>query len=260
MRLLDVLAANRELANAAGGFRDLREKKASTKEATPAQAWAHLKGLVGGAAKKVTGLFTPTAEELVARAAKQEMAQRLQVLQATSPIGGAIPTPATQPLFDYATKSLPGGRTQLGQEVEALKSIAQGMGDGKKPGATARTLAVMALGAGSAGTALGTFMEKHRHQANLELIIKDPSIPVSHKQKAENAFSILATYAPSIANDPIFSKDFVRNLVRFDMIDHKVVADLIQAEKNFLETKGKKAMFLGSMRDTALGVLLGSGG
>ncbi len=44
--------------------------------------------------------------------------------------------------------------------------------------------------------------------------------------------------------DPLFSRDFTRMLVRREAIDHKVVADLISAEKSYKESKGQKGVFL----------------
>jgi len=121
-------------------------------------------------------------------------------------------------------------------------------------------VALGVIGAAGAGTALSMGYDKYRHRANLEAIIKDPLIPTTHKVKAQDAYRILVTYAPTIANDPIFSKDFVRGLIRHDMVDHKIVSDLIQAEKNYNESKGKKSEFLRAMAGTTMGALIGLGG
>lgn len=264
MRLLDVLAANQESARLAVLHRDARsEKTASTKEATPAEALDAFKKMLSGGISSVKSFFGKSPAQLAADTARKEIAKRLQVLQVTSklnPGSAALKAdPAYADLFEMAAPG-PGGKSVLHQEVETLKNISQGLDATKKPGSSARAIAMMGLGAAAGAASLGRLQEMHRHSANLKLILDDPSIPASHKQRAENAFKILSNYAPSIANDPIFSKDFVRNLVRFDMIDHKIVSDLIQAEKNYLESRGRKAQFLGSMRDTAMGVLLGTGG
>lgn len=278
MRLLDALAVSRAHAESAVKFRDAgTQKNAADKQADLAAAMAHMRGLLKNVGSKVTGFFSASASERAAEMAKKELVRRLEIAQLTSPIsqksmGSFINSqieknvPAAEAMeewgkvvSDYASTVLPGGRTKLQQEAELFKSIGQGL-ENKKPTTSMKTMAVMALGGGTAASILGNLAEKHRHEANLRLVMDDPNIPASHKVKAQNAFQILANYAPSIANDPIFSKDFVRNLVRFDMIDHKIVSDLILAEKNFLESKGKRSSFMGSMRDTAMGVLLGSGG
>jgi hypothetical protein len=264
VRLLDVLAANREAANLAAMNRDAKaEKTAAEKEAGIDDVMAYLRKGLEGAVTKVKGMFTPSVEQRAAKVVKDELAKRLQVLQVTSPLNPMATQLKADPHFAdwFQAASTQAGKSQLHGEVETLKSIGQGLSDAsKKPGTSVKALAIMGLAGAAGASALGRLQEMHRHEANLRLIMDDPSIPTSHKQRAENAFKILANYAPSIANDPIFSKDFVRNLVRFDMIDHKIVSDLIQAEKNYLESKGRKGQFLGSMRDTALGVLLGTGG
>lgn len=121
-------------------------------------------------------------------------------------------------------------------------------------------LALSGLAGLAAFPVLEDMRTKSIHQKNLRGIVDDPMIPASHKLKAQDAFQILSTYSPSIAQDPIFSKDFVRSLIRYDSVDHKVVSDLIQAEKHFLESKGKKAEFLRSLGGTVFGTLLGMGG
>jgi len=77
-------------------------------------------------------------------------------------------------------------------------------------------------------------------KANLKDIMKDPEIPMSLRPRARDAYTLLARYAPTISKDKTFSRDFTKNLIRHEHIDHKIVTDLINAEKVFNESKQKK--------------------
>lgn len=109
------------------------------------------------------------------------------------------------------------------------------------------------LGAVSAGMAM---VDKHMvdavHRDNLTQIQGDKNIPQNLRDRAREMYGVLVTYAPTIAKDPVFSKDFTKNLIRHDTVDHKVVADLISAEKAYKESKGRKAEFLAAIGDMAL--------
>lgn len=121
-------------------------------------------------------------------------------------------------------------------------------------------LALGGIGVVAAMPALDDLRTKYIHDSNKRDIANDDLIPDTHKVKAQEAFQVLATYAPSIAANPIMSRDFSRMLIRYDNFDTKLVSDLISAEKTFQESKGKKAEFLRSLSGTVFGTMLGMGG
>lgn len=110
-----------------------------------------------------------------------------------------------------------------------------------------------AFGLGATGMAeLDRITTEKAHKENFSTIMQDTNIPLSLKPRAKDMYQVLVRYAPSIAKDPVFSRDFTKNLIRHEAVDHKVVADLISAEKAYQESKGRRGEFLQAMGGLAL--------
>ena len=107
-------------------------------------------------------------------------------------------------------------------------------------------------GAFGIGVAMKDIHENAQHTENLQKIMTAPEIPIPLRPRAKEMFQVLKTYAPSIAKDPIFSKDFTKNLIRHDAVDQRVIGDLLSAEKAFHEAKGRRAEFMRAWGGLAL--------
>jgi len=69
-----------------------------------------------------------------------------------------------------------------------------------------------------------------RHKS-LGAVLADPDIPEEDKDRAKEFFSVLDTFAPTMAEHPLVAKSFVKNLLQFDDVHYKLVGDLISAQR-----------------------------
>jgi hypothetical protein len=242
---LEVLTEVRGHALHAAEFRDNRvAREELTKLAAKGKKAV---GLAQRLKAKLTGLFAPDPMVVAERNLMQTVRQR----QLTS--------------LSALTSRVPTGRQSAPRFVQSRsgQDILRQMGNLKKdlemkPALTMKKL--LGIG-GIAGASLGAdaLYEQWRYSKNLSEIEKDPMIPQGMRGRAKEIFKVLRRYAPSIAKDPTVSKDFSRNLVRHQAIDHAVVKDLIRSEKEYRDTKGKTSILMQGL-PTAVNILTGIGG
>lgn len=271
MRLIDLLETENLMAKRASVMRDYKatidrlQKVAEDKTAGPM-------------VDKVMNLLTRPfrggpAEQLIATAKNRELAA-LQALLSKVPMDPVdirqaldfipeeiqkitektlrLPTGAVETTVEKTFK--PGVKNEALQNIENLQRARQGLekGDSKLP-----FKAVLGLIGADAAIGAGTLyvskkLEDKAHKETMDTIAGDPQIPASLRGRAKEMYGILARYAPSIAKDPVFAKDFTKNLIRHDTVDHKVIQDLTSMEKTYREAKGRKAEFIDSIRTVTL--------
>lgn len=148
----------------------------------------------------------------------------------------------------------PGVKNPLMQHVEDVQRIRKGLesGDSKVPYRAAMGLLVGQAAVGSGLMAIEKNRLDKAHDDNLALIAGDTQIPASLRNRAKDMYGILVRYAPSIARDSVFARDFTKNLIRHDTVDHKIIQDLTSMEKTYREAKGRKAEFLSAVGDMTL--------
>ena len=126
-----------------------------------------------------------------------------------------------------------GGYAQWAQDIASIERTMAA------PGVDKKKLMFAAVGVGTLGVAANEVHDRLKIQSNLAAIEKDPMIPANLRPRAREVFKVLQRYAPSLAKDPTMSRDFTRNLIRHDAIDHNVVKDLAHTEKEVQETSKK---------------------
>ncbi len=208
--LFDVLAEKRAVSLAAASFRDERVAK---------------EGLDKIAAKtpKALGMISKLREGIKARKL------RAQLLETA----GEARTMALGQVLKKGPVKTRQGWAQWAKDVGDLERSLVA------PGVDKKQLMFAAVGVGSIGFAAKDVHDRLKIRSNLAAIEKDPMIPAKLKPRAREVFKVLQRYAPSLAKDPTMSRDFTRNLIRHDVIDHNVVKDLAHTEKEVQETRKK---------------------
>lgn len=235
MNLAQLLLTHHANALAAADHRDRTEKQAAIEKTAAKMPGAAAK-LFSNIGKKVTNAFKPTQAERAQKLVGDSLSQMMLGLN-NALASGAKPDP----------DRLKGVQTV----TDLYKTLSEA--NKKSPGkAIAGFAGVLALGAGAEKA-----IDNWRHHENLVAIQKDKEIPASHRVRAVEVYNTLARYAPSIAKDPTFARDFTRLLIRHDAIDHKTVSDLINAEKMFHEAKGKRNEFLAGLASTGFKAMVG---
>lgn len=206
--LFDVLAEKRAASLAAASFRDERVAK---------------EGLDKIAAKtpKALGMLGKLKEGIKARKLRASLLESAGEARAIS--------------LSRVLKKGPGrkGYAQWAKDIADLERSLIA------PGIDKKKLMFAAVGVGTMGFAAKDLHDRLKIRSNLAAIEKDPMIPTNLRARAREVFKVLQRYAPSLAKDPTMSRDFTRNLIRHDAIDHNVVKDLAHTEKEVQETKSK---------------------
>ena len=127
-----------------------------------------------------------------------------------------------------------------------------------KPGLTNADLIRISLPPlGIAGAAIGSqeISEKleaaHKSKQSLESLMQDPELGKEDLDRASGLFNTLQEYAPSIAKDPLVSQAFVKGMLQYGHIDHKVVTDLMTSERIYRELKGKPFTALQAIKNVS---------
>lgn len=266
MNLVQALVEHRAQALAAGRLREQRDAGNGLRKRASESKSAGIRDFASRLLEAIKKPFVETAEQKLMRQAREQASFNLAAL-----LKGMPKEPAEAVAFMTAprvrqmkevVRAPEGAERELVREqvfppagfeaTKQLLELQQALAPQKVP-----LKAVLGLtGSVLAGMALERAWTSHVHAQNLSEIMKDPAIPQTHKVKAREAYKILATYAPSIAKDPIFSRDFTRNLIRHEAIDHKIISDLILAEKAFNESRSR-AEFLKAVAHSTAGALAG---
>jgi len=245
VRLIDVLETKNLLAQRAALMRDYKSAMSRLEKVA-------MEKTAGPALDKVMGLLTrpfksSPMEQLIASAKNRELGMLKSLID-------LIPNDPADIRAELGKAMQPGAKNPIMQRFEDLQRARQGLekSDSKLP-----FKAVIGLiGADAAISGGLLFVDKKlldsKHKENLEMIAGDPQIPASLRNRAKEMYGILARYAPSVARDPVFSKDFTKNLIRHDTVDHKIIEDLTSIEKTYRESKGQKAQFINGIRDLTL--------
>lgn len=269
MKLLNILEEKRAHSLAAACLREVLQVEPGLKTAA-AEKGAGFADRVGKLIEMVKAPFRSTTD-ILREGAKNTMLESLHTLIKGVPHDVDAQrrwmTESTiQKLETQVTKILGGGEkvveTKIQQVIEppaGLKQMEQisKLRDALKDDGKLPMKAMLGL-AGAFGLGATAMSEVDRlstdkaHRDNMILIMRDSSIPLGLKPRAKEMYEILVRYAPSIAKDPVFSKDFTKNLIRHDAVDHKVVSDLVSAEKTYQESKGRRSEFLQGIGSLAL--------
>jgi hypothetical protein len=209
--LLDVLAETRATALAAA---DIRDARVAREDLTKVAAGKGKAATTLG--QRIKGIFKKSPESVL-----REQARTARVVAMTGVLK-KLPRVKSEKKFLSQLKEV--------SEIEK-QMLSPGMNKAK----------LMLAGMGVAGVGLGAkeMYDRLRMRSNLAAIEKDPEIPAALRPRAKEVFKVLQRYAPSLAMDPTVSRDFTRNLIRHQAIDHAVVKDLVHAEKEVRETKSK---------------------
>lgn len=269
MKLIEVLEENRAHAISASCMRDWNRVAASMMKVAQEKG-AGLPDMIGRVVDKVRPIFM-SAPDIMLRRAKEKAILGLHHLVQSLPDDPAIlrnlmTQETVQTLEKNVTKVLATGEKVVEKRLEQsiqppeglkkvqdiLKITDQLSKDTKLP---MKAMLGLAGAFGLGATAMAE-LERHSatkaHRENMVSIMRDSNIPLSLKPRAKEMYEVLVRYAPSIAKDAVFSKDFTKNLIRHDAVDHKVVSDLISAEKAYQESKGRRGEFLQALGGIAL--------
>ena len=262
--LLDELAERRATALVAASFRDDRVAREDLEKVAAGKG-----GKAVGLVSRFKRLFQPSAEKVLVQESRGARVAALEQLLGKVPRGQSKMKKWLKGGPQYSSVQEPEVRQQVVQTAKGRQRIVQLQGNKVRhlkreneavktlkdiddieksliaPEGVSKVKAVM-TGAGVIGIGLGakSLYDQLLLRRNLAAIEKDPMIPASLRPRAREVFGVLKRYAPSLAKDPTVSRDFARNLVRHDAIDHATVKDLIHAEKEVQDSVKGKAQLI----------------
>jgi len=129
------------------------------------------------------------------------------------------------------------GSALRGKQIIRKPTVPTGFGAVVKDIVSRKVLPGAAVAAGIGGAlavahGITTLPGLYRRMQSKKNVLEDKDIPKAQKGQAKQYFEILDQYAPSMAENPLVAKSFVKNLLQYEQIDvgPKLVADLIKAQ------------------------------